>query len=262
MERVVTTVENHVAHVRLNRADKRNGLDSPMFEAIVAAAKQVGNDRSVRAVVLSGEGKAFSAGLDWGAFMSDASLASKLLERSNESPANIAQRVAWAWVECPVPVIAAVHGAAFGGGLQIALGADIRIVAPDAQLCVMEMRYGLVPDMGASKTLLRLVRPDVAKELLFTARTLSGEEAVALGLATRVAADPLAAAKELAQTIAAQSPQAVRAAKKLADTAPDLDVAEAFALETKLQLELIGSANQMEAVQATMMKRAPEFSDV
>ena len=216
----------------------------------------------MRAVVLSGEGKAFCAGLDWMSFqqMGDASRA--LLARDEaRSPANLAQRVAWIWAECPVPVIAAVHGAAFGGGLQIALGADIRLVAPDAQLCVMEVRYGLVPDMTASRTLLAVVRPDVAKELTFTGRIVGAEEAVRLGLATRVEADPRAAALDLAKTIAAQSPHAIRAAKRLLDAAPALATRDRFLLETELQLSLLGSPNQLEAVTAVMTRRAPTFVD-
>jgi enoyl-CoA hydratase/carnithine racemase len=178
-----------------------------------------------------------------------------------KSPANLAQRVAWIWAECPVPVVAAVHGAAFGGGLQIALGADIRLVAPDAQLSVMEIRYGLVPDMTASRTLLAVVRPDVAKELTFTGRVVGAEEAVRIGLATRVETDPRAAALELARTIAAQSPHAVRAAKRLLDTAPSLSTPDRFLLETELQLSLLGSPNQLEAVTAVMTRRAPTFVD-
>jgi enoyl-CoA hydratase/carnithine racemase len=260
--RVVTTVRDHVAEVRLDRPDKRNGLDLAMFEALVVAGEAVARDRSVRAVVLSGEGKAFCAGLDWLSFqqMGDASRA--LLARDEaRSPANLAQRVAWIWAECPVPVIAAVHGAAFGGGLQIALGADVRLVAPDAQLCVMEIRYGLVPDMAASRTLLAVVRPDVAKELTFTGRIVDGEEAVRLGLATRVEAEPRGAALELARTIAAQSPQAIRAAKRLLDAAPALSTRDRFLLETELQLSLLGSPNQLEAVTAVMTRRAPTFVD-
>ncbi len=261
--RVVVTIEDHVAHVRLNRPDKRNGLDLPMFEAIVAAGERVSTDKSVRAVVLSGEGKAFCAVLDWMAFLQLGDQAGPVLLARDEakSPANVAQRVGWIWAECPVPVIAAVHGAAFGGGLQIALGADVRIVAPDAQLSVMEIKYGLVPDMGASRTLLRVVRPDVAKELTWTGRIVGGEEAVSLGLATRVAADPLAAAFELARTIAAQSPHAIRAGKRLYEAAPALSTAEAFRLETDLQLGLLGSPNQMAAVQAVMTKSVATFRD-
>jgi enoyl-CoA hydratase/carnithine racemase len=260
--RVIVTVAAGVAEVRLNRPDKRNGLDLAMFEALVAAGKQVTADRRVRAVVLHGEGKAFCAGLDWGAFLSDPEAGHKLLERPADSPANLAQRAAWIWSEVPVPVIAAIHGAAVGGGLQLALACDLRFAAPDAQLAVMEIRYGLVPDMTASKTLLRLVRLDVARELMYTGRTISGDEAARLGLITRVELDPLAAARELARTIAAQSPHAVRAAKALCNEAPDLDVAAAFARETALQLPLLGSANQTEAVSAVLARRPPNFADV
>lgn len=160
-----------------------------------------------------------------------------------------------------MPVIAAVHGQAFGGGLQIALGADLRYVHPEAQLSVMEIKYGLVPDMGASKTLLTVVRPDVAKELTFTGRIVSGEEAVRLGLATRVCEDPIKSALETAREIATKSPHAIRAIKQLYDQAPALDVRAAFELETELQLKLLGSPNQMEAVQASFAKRDPKFSD-
>jgi enoyl-CoA hydratase/carnithine racemase len=261
--RVVTSIEDHVAHVRLNRPEKRNGLDLAMFEALIDAGERIARDPSVRAVVLSGEGKAFCAGLDWMAFLAMGQEAgAKLLARDlAKSPANVAQRMCWIWTEVPVPVIAAVHGAAVGGGLQLALACDVRIVAPDAQLSVMEVRYGLVPDMSASKTLLRLVRHDLAKELVYTGRTVGAEEAVRIGLATRVAEDPLAAATELARTIAAQSPHAVRAGKKLCDEAPERSVEDAFRLETELQIPLLGSPNQMEAVQAVMGKRAPRFID-
>jgi enoyl-CoA hydratase/carnithine racemase len=259
-ERVIVERDGAVARVRMNRPDKRNGLDLPMFEGLVSAGKALAEDRSVRAVVLSGEGKAFCAGLDFAAFMSTPNAPALLLARG-ESPANLAQRVGWIWQEVPVPVIAAVHGQAFGGGLQIALGADLRYVAPDAQLSVMEIKYGLVPDMGASKTLLSVVRPDVAKELTFTGRIVSGEEAVQLGLATRVSGDPLGAAMEMAREIASKSPHAIRAAKKLYARAPELGVRAAFELETELQVGLLGSPNQLEAVQAVFAKRAPVFSD-
>jgi enoyl-CoA hydratase/carnithine racemase len=262
-ERVLVSVEAGVAHVRLNRPEKRNGLDAAMFDALVAAGERLMGERAVRCAVLSGEGKAFCAGLDWQAFMSAGSdAAAKLLARDTaRSPANLAQRACWIWNELPVPVIAAVHGAALGGGLQLALACDLRIVTKDAQLSVMEVRYGLVPDMTASATLLRLVRPDVARELIYTGRSVNGEEAVSIGLATRVADDPLAAALEIARTIAAQSPNAVRAGKRLCNESPGLDVPRAFQLETDLQLGLMGTPNQLEAVQATIAKRTPQFRD-
>lgn len=260
--RVTFTVESGVAEVRLNRPDKRNGLDLAMFDALVATGKQIAADRRVRAVVLSGEGKAFCAGLDWAAFLAGGlEVGNKLLERGAESPANLAQRACWIWSEVPVPVIAAIHGVAFGGGLQLALACDIRVAAPDAQLAVMELRYGLIPDMSISRTLLQLVRPDIARELIYTGRTVSGEEAARLGLVTHVAPDPLTAARELARTIAAQSPHAIRAAKALCNAAPDLDTAAALALETTLQLPLLGSANQLEAVRAVLTRSTPEFQD-
>lgn len=260
-ERVLVDRDGAVAHVRMNRPDKRNGLDLPMFEGLVEAGRRLAADRTVRAVVLSGEGRAFSAGLDFLAFMASAETAPKLLRGRDESPANVAQRVGWIWQEVPVPVIAAIHGQAFGGGLQIALGADLRYVHPEAQLSVMEIKWGLIPDMGASKTLLSVVALDIAKELTFTGRIVSGEEAVRIGLATRLADDPVAAALETARTIADKSPHAIRAGKRLMNAAPSLSVREAFELETELQLGLLGSPSQMEAVQANFEKRAPRFSD-
>jgi enoyl-CoA hydratase/carnithine racemase len=261
-DRVLLSVEDGVARVRLNRGDKRNGLDRAMFEALVATGETVAADRGVRAVVLSGEGPAFCAGLDWKSFLGDGEGSKALLARDvARSPANVAQRACWVWTEVPVPVIAAVHGAALGGGLQLALACDMRLVAPDAMLSVMEIRYGLVPDMTASQTLLRLVRPDVAKELMFTGVVVSGEEAARIGLATRVCADPLAEATKLARTIAAQSPDAIRAGKKLCDRAPGMSIANALMLETELQLGLLGSPNQMAAVQAVMTNRPARFED-
>lgn len=261
--RVLLSIRDHVATVTLNRPDKRNGLDLAMFEAIVEVGRRVIADRSVRAVVLSGAGKAFCAGLDWAAFLSIGHEAErKLLERPEDSPANLAQRVAWIWRELDVPVVAALHGAVFGGGLQIALGADVRIAHPETQLAAMEVVYGLVPDMGASQTLLRLVRPDVAAELLFTGRKVSGVEALGLGLVTRLADDPLAEAHALAREIAGRSPHAVRTCKALLRSAVGKTPQESFVLETELQLRLLRTPNQIEAAMATLQKRTPAFADV
>ena len=260
-DRVVVEISEHVAHVRLNRPDKRNGVDVAMFEALVAAGVRLAGERSVRAVVLSGEGSTFCAGLDFAAFLAMGDGAQRLLARDAGSPANLAQRACWIWAELPVPVVAAIRGAAFGAGLQLALACDVRLVAGDARMSAMEIRYGLVPDMTASKTLLRFVRPDVARELLYTGRIVDAEEAVAIGLATRRAEDPVAEAMALARTIAAQSPSAIRAAKRLCNEAPELDVAAAFLRETELQLELLGKPEQLEAVQAVMAKRAAVFED-
>jgi len=260
-DRVKLTIDNGVATVRLSRPDKLNGLDAEMFDALIDTGKRLAADNMIRAVVLHGEGKGFCAGLDFQSFMTSAEVGQKLLERGSESPANVAQRAAWVWQEVPAPVIAAVHGVAFGGGLQIALGADLRYVRPDAKLSVMEIKWGLIPDMSITQTLLRLVPIDLAKELTFTGRILSGTEAVELGVATKVCEDPLEDALSMAKAIATKSPHAIRAAKKLLNEAPGLSRADALKLETELQVPLLGSPNQMEAAQANMMKRDPSFAD-
>jgi enoyl-CoA hydratase/carnithine racemase len=261
-ERITMTRQEGVADVRLNRPEKLNALDAAMFEAVVETGKTLADDRSVRAVVLSGEGRAFCAGLDFASFMGMASGDRRNpFNRSAESPANHAQRAAWVWKELPVPVIAAVHGFAFGGGLQIALAADIRLVAADAKLSVMEIKWGLIPDMSGTQTLRQLVRLDVAKELAFTGRIVSGSEAVNLGLATRVSSDPRTEALALAQEIASKSPHAIRAGKQLLDRAFVASIEEGLRLEERLQQTLIGTPNQIEAVQANLEKRVPRFAD-
>lgn len=266
-DRVTIAVKGGVADVRLNRPEKLNALDQAMFDALVAAGDQIAQDRSVRAVVLSGEGRAFCAGLDLGSFQAMASVdrgsgvTSRLGDRSSGRITNHGQQAAYTWAELPVPVIAAVHGVALGGGLQVALGADLRIVAPDAQLSVLEVRWGLIPDMTGTHTLRRLVGLDVAKELTWTGRMVSGEEAVTLGLATRASEDPRAEALSLAEQIAASNPHAIRAAKRLLNQSGIVDVAQQFRDESREMGELIGSPNQVEAVKAWFEKREPVFRD-
>jgi enoyl-CoA hydratase/carnithine racemase len=261
-QRVRIAVEDHVAVVTLSRPDKHNALDRAMFEGIIAAAEEVDATPGVRAVVLHGEGPSFCSGLDVASLMSDGGGGlDAVLARDGGHRANAVQRGCNDGIDLAVPVIAAIHGTCFGGGLQIALGADVRFVAPDARLSIMEGKWGLIPDMGITSTLPRLVRADVAKELTYTARVVGGEEAVALGLATRVAADPLAAARQLATEVAGRSPDAVRAAKRLYDTAWNAPADEALALETELQVALVGTPNQMAAVVAGMAKQPGEFTD-
>jgi enoyl-CoA hydratase/carnithine racemase len=266
-QRVRVTVADGVADVRLDRADKLNALDRAMLAALVAAGRQVAENTEVRAVVLSGNGRAFCAGLDFAEFRAMTSdgagpVASPDDDHDYTGPARaLAQHAAYVWAELPVPVIAAVHGVAFGGGLQITLGADIRLAAPDAQLSVMEIKWGLIPDMTGSQLLPELVGRDVAKELTFTGRVLGGREAAELGLATRVSTDPLGEALTLATEIAGKSPQAIRAAKYLLDQAGRVSLRDGFAAEQQAIRRLIGSSDQVEAVRANLEGRAPVFTD-
>jgi enoyl-CoA hydratase/carnithine racemase len=262
-ERVRLEIEDGIADVRMVRGDKMNAVDLDMFVALHETGREVAADRKVRAVVLSGEGRSFCAGLDIPSLMAGREKRSgpSLGDRSPDSPANFAQSAAWVWQEVPVPVIAAVHGVAFGAGLQIALGADIRYATPDARLSLREAHWGLIPDVAATQTLRHVVGLDIAKELTFTAREMSGEEALQYRLVTHLADDPYAAAHELAREIAGRSPTAVRAAKRLWNEAVQGSVAEGLALESKIQGSVMGSPNQVEAVRANMEKRAPKFED-
>ena len=263
-DRVAIDIKDGVADVRLVRIDKMNALDDEMFSALLAAGERLKSERGVRAVVLSGEGRAFCAGLDMGNFQKMASgerRGGSVQGGRTPRGANRAQHAVLVWREIPAPVIAAVHGVAFGGGFQLTLGADIRFVTPDAKLSVMEIRWGLVPDMGAFALLPKLLRDDVARELTYTGRVFSGEEASRLGLATRLCADPRADALALAAEIAGKNPQAIRAAKRLFDTAHVAHEAAILLAESTEQATLIGSPNQVEAVMANMEKRAPAFGD-
>jgi enoyl-CoA hydratase/carnithine racemase len=264
-QRVTVTITDGVADVRLNRPEKRNALDPAMFAGLVTAGERLKSEPGLRAVVLSGAGPDFCAGLDFGSFraMRDGERLSAQADLPpGHGPARATgQRAAYVWTEVPVPVIAALTGNALGGGLQIALGADIRIVAPDARLSVLEIRWGLVPDMTGSQLLPELVGRDVAKELTFTGRMVTGPEAVALGLATRVDPDPRQAAFGLARSIAGRSPHAIRAAKRLLDLAGRVDLDTGFAAEQKEIGALIGSPNQAEAVAAEFERRPPAFAD-
>ncbi len=276
-DRILLDVADGIAHLRLNRPDKLNALDGGLFQALVDAGEALKQDRAVRVVVLSGEGRGFCAGLDFSSFQamagggagepapSDAqagSSASRLgaIGETGGRITHLGQQACWVWQELEVPVIAAVHGPALGGGLQIALGADLRIVAPDAKLSVLESRWGLIPDMTGTHTLVRLVGLDVAKDLTFTGRMVSGAEAVELGLATRVADDPVAAALELAADLTTKSPDALRHGKRLLNLSGARTPAEQFLDERETMASLIGSANQVEATMAYFEKRAPRFT--
>ena len=258
-DRVSISIENHVAHVLLDRADKMNALDDAMFEGIIAAGHHLFSAQGVRSVVLSGAGRSFCAGLDM-VSMGSTERAVSLIDRTHGN-ANRAQEAAMVWRKLPMPVIAAVHGVCFGGGLQLASGADIRIIAPDARLAVMEVKWGLVPDMAGYLLWRGNVRDDVLRELTYTHREFSGEEAVTYGFATHVDANPLARAMAIAHTIAGKSPQAVRAAKHLTNRVPEMSGDDVLMAESRAQHEIMYTPNQREAVIAAMQKRVAEFVD-
>lgn len=232
-----------------------------MFEAINAAIDELRAAEGLRAVVLTGAGRSFCAGLDFAAVMAAGRPIEESFEKRAGEVANDFQRVAYGWQQLPVPVIAAVAGHTLGGGCQIALAADIRIAAPDLKISVMEIKWGLIPDMGLTQSLPRLVGADVARELTYTGRVLGAEEALALGLITRIDERPLEAARELAAEIASKSPDAIRRAKRLLEESWDAPASEALALEERLQRELLGSPNQIEAVRAALTGETARFSD-
>jgi enoyl-CoA hydratase/carnithine racemase len=260
-ERVRVEIEDHVAVVTLTRAQKHNALDLPMFEAITSAAVRLRDEPGVRVVVLHGAGKSFCSGLDFVSVVSSGEGLAGLTGPLDEASPNYFQRPAYEWIRLPVPVIAAIHGNCLGGGLQIALAADIRICAPDARLSVMESRWGLIPDMSITRTLPRLVGIDVAKELTYTARVFSGQEALGLGIVTSVSDTPFEAARELAAEISAKSPDAIRRAKSLFDEAWTGAADETLSLEAQLQKQLIGTPNQLAAVASGMNTQPAEFTD-
>ena len=277
-ERVTISVVDGIADVKMNRADKRNALDNAMFTSLNAAGEYLKKLDGLRVVVLSGDGASFCAGLDFSSFaqMAEAGAKANAADKKPNKKADeksdmnagamvdgrithMAQQVCWVWQEVPVPVIAAVHGHALGGGIQIALGADIRIVHPDTQLSVREVHWGLIPDMTGTLMLSRLVRPDIVKNLVFTARVFSGHEAHEMGIATQLSQDVHADAMTMAREIAGRSPEAVRGAKKLINLLANSGAAEQFAAERATIGHLIGSTNQAEAVMSHFEKRPPIF---
>lgn len=264
-DRIEINMDGGVADVRLVRADKMNALDDAMFAALREAGEALKTRAGLRAVVLSGEGRAFCAGLDTANFgkMASGERGGARLLAGERTPggANPPQHSVMVWREIPVPVIAAVHGVAYGGGFQLMLGAELRFVAPDTKLSIMEINWGLVPDMGGIALLRGLLRDDLARELVYTGRVFSGSEAGQLGLATRVCADPRAEALALAHEIAARSPKAMRAAKRLLDLAADADAKTILLAESREQAALIGSAEQAEAVRARLAGRRGDFAD-
>lgn len=261
-DRVSISLDQHVAEVMLNRPDKYNALDIKMFEALHEAASDLADEPTLRAVVLHGAGENFCAGIDVGVFTDpDVKIDAMLMAPVAGSNANLFQRAAYAWRELPVPVICALDGICYGGGLQIALGADLRYATSATRFSIMEAKWGLIPDMAISTTLRHIMRVDKIKELALSARIIEAAEALELGLVTGIHDDPLTAARQFASDCAACSPQAIRGIKRLVNEAWNLSEADSLALEATLQTRIMGSANQVEAVMANLQKRPPNFTD-
>ena len=284
--RIELTIEDHIAHVKLSRADKMNALDSEMFAAIPMVGEQIRQDKRVRAVVLSGDGGNFCAGLDKSNFTSilgkqgvaiddkqgvaiddkqavaidDEKPAMVLADRTH-GMSNALQYVVWMWRELPMPVLAAIEGFALGGGLQIALGADMRYATADSQFSILEMRWGIVPDMGSTQIMRHLVADDVIRELTYTAKIFSAQEAKKWGFITDIVDDPLAHAMKVAEQISLKNPDAIRASKKILESSNYQTAAEGLLMESVEQDKIMGKPNQIEAVMSELQKRKPNFID-
>lgn len=258
-DRVKLTVVEHVAEVVLARPQQHNGLDWAMIDGLLAAQRRLAELKGLRAVVLAGEGESFCAGLDMAAIMTQPQRLPTLLVADATDGINPVQRLALGWRNAGVPVIAALQGHVYGGGLQIALGADVRVAHPEASLALLEIDWGIIPDMAISVTGAGL-RQDVLQELALTGRRVPGAEACQLGVVTRVSDTPLELAREIASDIASRSPRAVAAARELFAKAPTLGPRERLALEAHLQQGLLGSAEQREAATARVERRLPHFN--
>ncbi len=259
-DRVRIDVNNGVAEVVMTRTDKLNGLDYEMFVALVDAAKQVRADRSIRVVILRADGRGFCSGLDFKSWGKQRGRMMRSFMKWGVKKTNLYQEAGWCWRRLPVPVIAVIHGVCYGGGLQIALGADMRVAAPDADMSIMEAKWGLIPDMSGSVTLRELLPMDVAMRLTMTGERFDGRRAKELGLVTEVADDPLAVARALATEIAGRSPDAVALTKQLFHRSWLASERRAFRIESALQLKLLLGRNHKEAVRANMEKRDPQFT--
>ena len=259
---VAVDIDAHVANVTLNRPDKMNAVNLEMFAELGEIGDRIAADSSVRVVVLSGAGENFCAGIDTSIFGAEGpSIDGSAMAPQTPSPANLFQRAAYVWRELPIPVICSIHGVAFGAGLQISLGADIRYASPDSKFSVMEAKWGIIPDMAISTTARNVVPLDRIKELAYTARVIGASDAMRMGLITQVHDNPLVAARAAGKEISLKSPSAVRAMKALFDTGWSAPEAESLALEARLQSGLLGGENQREAVRANMENRAPNFVD-
>lgn len=263
-DRVIVTVQDHIAMVVLNRPEKMNALDQLGFEQLVEAAVDIGKDNRVRAVIIHARGDHFCSGADksflQGAVSDPAVFSQKALNLAEGESANEFQKPTMMWFELDVPVVVCLQGVVYGAGMQLALAGDIRIGSESTKMSLFEIHWGLIPDMGVSQTLPRLVRADVATELVLTGRVVEAQEALSIGLLTRVEAEPLSAAIALAKQIASKSPDAIKRGKKLLRDSAKMSVAHGLGLEARLQSELVGTPNQVKAAMANLQKRTPKFN--
>lgn len=262
-DRVVTKILGNVATVMLNRAAKRNAVDLEMFSALTDSARRISQNSAVRAVVLHGDGGHFCAGIDISVFASNDNR-EKLKQRMQPqagTDSNFFQSAAMVWRDLPVPVIAALDGAAFGAGLQIAMGADIRYGGPDLQLSVMEVMWGIIPDMGLTVTMPGVVAQDKLRQMAYTGQIVGADAALEMGFITEISDQPLAAAKALAAEIANKSPDAIRAIKALINESWSADRATALRHEAELQSAVMAGDNVREAARARQENRTAEFDN-
>jgi enoyl-CoA hydratase/carnithine racemase len=261
MDLVTCTITDGIAQVRLNRPEKLNALTLPLLEQLAATAHRLSKDKSVRAVVLAGEGDAFTAGLDFATVLAKPMGVVKAFAPRpwRRGGTNTFQEAAWAWRQVPVPVIAAIQGHCLGGGVQVALGADFRIASPDSTWSVLEGKWGIIPDMSGIQSLSEVIGIDRAKLLTMTAEIFSGEEAYELGLVTELDPDPIAAATALAEKLKGRSPDALASAKRLFSSTWHRSARYTFARERLEQLPLLFSANAKIARAAAFKKVAPAY---
>ena len=256
---VTCRVEGHIAQVRLNRPDKLNALTLDTLQDLASTARELSGDRTLRGVVIGGEGDSFCAGLDFATVLDDPPRVARSFVPHPLRGTNLFQEACWAWRRLSVPVVAAVHGHCYGGGLQIALAADLRMTTADAQWSVLEAKWGLIPDMGGIQALSQQLRMDVAKRLTMTGEVVSGTRAVELGLASEVHEEPFVAATRFLEAVATRSPDSVAATKRLFGRTWTAGDRRTFARERFEQARLLATRNTTIAREAAMKRVVPVF---
>ena len=245
---VTLSTEDNIAFVTFNRAEKRNALDMAMFKSIEQISRRLRHNRQIRAVIVQGKGEDFCSGLDVKSMMGQKTSILALLRKWLPGQANLAQKVSVNWRKIPVPVIMVIQGRCWGGGLQIALGADFRFATPGASFSIMEGKWGLIPDMGGNLALRELVAKDVGLRLAMSAEVISAHTALEYGLISEIHEDPLQGAKRFAGQIIERSPDAVAALKKLYQQNWLKSERSILAKESYYQVKILLGKNQARAV--------------